>query len=1380
MHHLFTAKTPAARRHRSRRRRRNLLEQLENRHLMAVLYNADFSEPVSIDHPGNTIDLASTMDAGSYLQETAPSGSTPQTDAFGRIGLGDGSLGPQTAPLLRASVAGGGDADAIYANANFNSPAQAGTYGEAMDLFPREQNFQWGSLTYDDSTYTGSGVEVLPVTDIDLSEFWKADANRSSGNPSAQPTVISDISDHALGLWMFDSEGDIVFGALDSADSVTFTDGVLTSIDVSISTSIRFVDLTSNIISFDGTLSISGGDISYQINDTELINLASVDLSTWIVDLTGNVLAVDEFTPNNLETSPQVGANFSLSYPNVPASDSTRNFVETDPNAGINGMLESEDFGGEHELRSDPIDVSGATIVDIEWIAGTVGLNSFGDSGEFFEWFYEFDNNGRVTQQTTADGSLNLLLDDIPTGGASSLVVGVRANVEGEGTGFDLESITVHDNVAGVALSGEQFRDAPLDLEASEDSSIDNLDNFWVTLQSKPTHDVTVTFTPSNVFRGVVVSDSFFATQFYSTFDLTFTPENWLIPQQLVVRSVDDLFVEGTHSGIVDWVTSSTDAAYSGTLSGDATVKLFDNDTDGDLLVINEFVNNHDGTDTDEFVELINLNDAGLGPTYATFHLLQIDGDGADQGQIDSITTINPGVAIGDYVTFNFNDEVEDGSSTWILVEGLDPSITVGDDLDTNNDGALDTPYPYTTVNGLPRDAVGVDDGDAGDAVYAVTVLDPNFDAEHPGSGSVVGGASRVPDGFASSFGDLTASIYDDRFGWDYGDFGSINAKWDQFTDPQGTPGNSPDASDFGSGENSVLIQNAGSAFLTSGQNIYSFAEPTDFDVTIDTSDLSGSFTRIVVQWKTLGNTIDNNSINIDGVTPVYTQTQNSLISAHGGSAFSTDLMAVFDFQSAPDASYDLAFTAAGSSMSLETVQIDAFAQDTAFPAPAPYSPWVRNNPLGLPNPGSDVIPGFAENTNDATNIQIPGLLIGESGGSTDVSEADSTIDSYEIYIGTDPTSDVTVDITSDTQLEIAVDTDEDGDFTDENFGAVASILFDVISGGTSRTIFVRAIDDVATEANPHTGIITHTATSSDPNYNGSVAFPKVLDNQFGTAGDTVHVSIEDNDGDSISPTVTDIKIAGSTWSSVGPLFDFLGAIDPEAGEGYSLTSNSSRVLPWTNLDTILINFSEDIVSFDVTNFSLGGVPVSFPPVGGPVGDYQLADLISNVSYDPTTFQASITLSSPFQGDKLLFSLFASSILDAAGNPLDGDADGVGGDDLVTPFEVLPGDAAGGGSVNSSDVNEVLAASGQIAGFSPFNVFADLDGSGAVNSSDFGAALAASGTLLPLNNPTAPPQLASSDSLSHSGSLQSTSTGDDEDEAEWAELVDTLFDSLAS
>lgn len=268
------------------------------------------------------------------------------------------------------------------------------------------------------------------------------------------------------------------------------------------------------------------------------------------------------------------------------------------------------------------------------------------------------------------------------------------------------------------------------------------------------------------------------------------------------------------------------------------------------------------------------------------------------------------------------------------------------------------------------------------------------------------------------------------------------------------------------------------------------------------------------------------------------------------------------------------------------------------------------------------------------------------------------------------------------------------------------------------------------------------------------------------------------NDGssDTTPPTVTDVKVAGSTWSAGIPplgLFNFLGAVDPVEGLGYSLVTNPTRTLPWTNLDTIYVQFSEDIGSFDNQDFSLGGVPATLPqPLGGPVGDYESAGLIppANVTYDAVNFRATIVLNSPFQPDKLILSLFASSIADAAANPLDGDGDLTGGDNYAINFSVLPGDETGNGAVNTDDASGVRVNTGQVAGLTPvFDVFADLNGDGAINTNDVSTVRGLTGSILPLSAPAAPPQLILAEGVAGQ---------DDDDETAWSDLVDSVFAEL--
>ncbi len=147
--------------------------------------------------------------------------------------------------------------------------------------------------------------------------------------------------------------------------------------------------------------------------------------------------------------------------------------------------------------------------------------------------------------------------------------------------------------------------------------------------------------------------------------------------------------------------------------------------------LLNEFVFNHVGTDTHEYVEV--AGDANT--NFAAFTLLQIEGDGSSAGIVDSALPVGTTDAAG-YWTTGFQSNVwENGTVTVLLVEGF--SGGVGLDLDTDDDGTLDS-TPWTRL----VDSVAVSDGDTGDQTYADTTLTPSFD----GGTFTVGGASRIPD----------------------------------------------------------------------------------------------------------------------------------------------------------------------------------------------------------------------------------------------------------------------------------------------------------------------------------------------------------------------------------------------------------------------------------------------------------------------------------------------------------------------------------------------------------------------------------------------------------------------------------------------------------
>ncbi|WP_418513117.1 T9SS type A sorting domain-containing protein [Corallibacter sp.] len=163
--------------------------------------------------------------------------------------------------------------------------------------------------------------------------------------------------------------------------------------------------------------------------------------------------------------------------------------------------------------------------------------------------------------------------------------------------------------------------------------------------------------------------------------------------------------------------------------------------------VINEFVVNHSGTDTAEFIEIY----GDPYTDYSAYTLVEIEGDSSSPGLIDDgVFTLGTTDENGFWTTPFQSNVIENGTMTLLLVEGY--TGIVGDDIDTNDDGVIDMPYWTNIVDGIASS-----DGDENDFVYALD-LTPDFD----GSTFQVGGASRIPNGLdTDSTSDWVRNDYD-------------------------------------------------------------------------------------------------------------------------------------------------------------------------------------------------------------------------------------------------------------------------------------------------------------------------------------------------------------------------------------------------------------------------------------------------------------------------------------------------------------------------------------------------------------------------------------------------------------------------------------------
>ncbi|MCU0543979.1 MAG: DUF4347 domain-containing protein [Oscillatoriaceae cyanobacterium Prado104] len=92
-------------------------------------------------------------------------------------------------------------------------------------------------------------------------------------------------------------------------------------------------------------------------------------------------------------------------------------------------------------------------------------------------------------------------------------------------------------------------------------------DTYSLVLISPPTAPVTINFDSS--------------TQINAIAPVTFTPNNWNVPQNVTVSAIDDNLARGNYSGTIAHTISSTDANYNGLLIPPVTVAIADSDTAG-------------------------------------------------------------------------------------------------------------------------------------------------------------------------------------------------------------------------------------------------------------------------------------------------------------------------------------------------------------------------------------------------------------------------------------------------------------------------------------------------------------------------------------------------------------------------------------------------------------------------------------------------------------------------------------------------------------------------------------------------------------------------------------------------------------------------------
>ncbi len=233
------------------------------------------------------------------------------------------------------------------------------------------------------------------------------------------------------------------------------------------------------------------------------------------------------------------------------------------------------------------------------------------------------------------------------------------------------------------------------------------------------------------------------------------------------------------------------------------------------------------------------------------------------------------------------------------------------------------------------------------------------------------------------------------------------------------------------------------------------------------------------------------------------------------------------------------------------------------------------------------------------------GVTITQSGGSTDVNEQGETSDTYTIALNTTPTGTVSIAIAADGETQISAD--------GVNF--FNSVTLD-LTNTNPQTITVRAVNDFEAEGSPHTGVISHTITSSsDPDYsNVSTPIPNLSVNI--TDNDVVLTSIYNIQGSgAASPFV------GNTVATEGVVVgDFQGSnglngfyIQDDTGDGNSSTSDGIFVFAPNSID---VNVGDAVQLTGTVSENFGQTQL---------GDLNALDIVGSGAIAPTAIGLPVT-----------------------------------------------------------------------------------------------------------------------------------------------------------
>ncbi|TWU59230.1 Inner spore coat protein H [Rubripirellula tenax] len=489
---------------------------------------------------------------GTTLVDSVTFGEQTTDISYGRFPDGSSTL-----TVLSAASPGATNTNEVIENIAPTAEAggpYTGTVGEMITLSGATSTDPDGTITsyawdldndgqYDDATgvtamftatATGTFTVGLQVTDDD----GATNANTASVTVTADASVIfinEIMADNDTTIEDPDETGafeDWIELFNSGTDSVDLSGYYLTD-DAADATQWQFP--VGSTIAAGGYLIIWADGDTDQGNSHASFKLSAGGESVLLYNVDGTTL-VDSVTFGEQTTD--------ISYGRFPDGSATLTVLSaatpgaTNTNDVIANIAPTAEAGGPYSgTVGDTITLSGATSTDTD---GTI---------ETYAW--DLDNDGLYDDATGVTASYS-------AAAAGTFTVGLQVTDDAGATSTDTATIAV-----GVATTpGLVLTQTNGSTIVSESGLTDTIS---VSLSSQPAASVTV---------GIVSKDTGEVT--VSISQLTFTPENWSVPQEITLSAADDQLDDGSQSTTVTFSITSTDADYGALANVDVDVTTHD------------------------------------------------------------------------------------------------------------------------------------------------------------------------------------------------------------------------------------------------------------------------------------------------------------------------------------------------------------------------------------------------------------------------------------------------------------------------------------------------------------------------------------------------------------------------------------------------------------------------------------------------------------------------------------------------------------------------------------------------------------------------------------------------------------------------------------